>query len=353
MSLSVISFTEVGIRLSEKIAEVWEGEEVLLFTRCTAARTGTAPSVRFAPQSVGQWAREQMERKNTLLFIGACGIAVRAIAPYLTDKLHDSPVLVMDEKGTYVIPILSGHMGGANETAGQLARRMGAIPVITTATDLQGRFAVDLFAKKDGFRIENREGIARVTARVLAGEEITMSVEDGHMEPDTTLPEGIRRIPYPPEQFADLVITTEEGNFEAALLLRPGTHVIGMGCKRGKEAEEIDAFIRESLREAGIESRQLLALASIDRKKEEEGLLAFCRKADIPFYTYTARQLQEVQGVFHASAFVREQVGTDNVCERAALRACGPGGELVYEKHARDGMTIAIARREWRISFEK
>lgn len=353
MSLSVISFTEVGIRLSEKIAEVWEGEEVLLFTRCTAARTGTAPSVRFAPQSVGQWAREQMERKNTLLFIGACGIAVRAIAPYLTDKLHDSPVLVMDEKGTYVIPILSGHMGGANETAGQLARRMGAIPVITTATDLQGRFAVDLFAKKNGFRIENREGIARVTARVLAGEEITMSVEDGHMEPGTTLPEGIRRIPYPPEQFVDLVITAEEGNFEAALLLRPGTHVIGMGCKRGKEAEEIDAFIRESLREAGIESRQLLALASIDRKKEEEGLLAFCRKADIPFYTYTARQLQEVQGVFHASAFVREQVGTDNVCERAALRACGPGGELVYEKHARDGMTIAIARREWRVSFEK
>lgn len=353
MSLSVISFTENGMRLSEKIAEVWEGEEVLLFTRCTAAEIGTASPVRFAPQSVGEWAREQMERKNTLLFIGACGIAVRAIAPCLTDKLHDSPVLVMDEKGAYIIPILSGHMGGANETARQLARRTGAIPVITTATDLQGRFAVDLFAKKNGFHIGNREGIARVSAKVLAGEEITISAEEGHMEQGITLPEGVRRIPYPPEQFADVVITTQERIFEAALLLRPRIYVIGMGCKRGKETEEIDAFIRESLQEAGIESCQLLALASIDRKRDEEGLLAFCRKADIPFYTYTARQLQEVAGVFHASAFVREQVGTDNVCERAALRACGPGGELVYEKHARDGMTIAIARREWRVNFEE
>lgn len=352
MSLSVISFTESGMRLSEKIAEVWEGEEILLFTKCTAAEIGTASPVRFARQSIGEWAREQMGRKNTLLFIGACGIAVRAIAPCLTDKLHDSPVLVMDEKGTYIIPILSGHMGGANETARQLARRTGAIPVITTATDLQGRFAVDLFAKRNGFHIGNREGIARVSAKVLAGEEITMSAEEGHMELGSTLPAGIRMLPYPPERFADVVITTEEKAFEAAILLQPKTYVIGMGCKRGKEAEEIEAFIRESLQEAGIESRQLLALASIDRKKDEEGLLAFCRKADIPFCTYTAEQLQEVAGIFHASAFVREQVGIDNVCERAALRACGPGGRLVYEKHARDGMTIAIAQREWRINFD-
>ena len=124
-------------------------------------------------ESVSVWAGEQMAAHHALVFVGACGIAVRAIAPWITDKLHDSPVLVIDEQGQYVIPLLSGHVGGANELAVRLAGELGAVPVITTATDLHGSFAVDLFAKRNDLWIHNREGIARVSAKILAGEKIT------------------------------------------------------------------------------------------------------------------------------------------------------------------------------------
>lgn len=125
-------------------------------TNVPTDNTGNTIAVQ---ESVSVWAGEQMAAHHALVFVGACGIAVRAIAPWITDKLHDSPVLVMDEQGQYVIPLLSGHVGGANELAVRLAGELGAVPVITTATDLHGSFAVDLFAKRNDLWIHNREGL--------------------------------------------------------------------------------------------------------------------------------------------------------------------------------------------------
>lgn len=354
MSLSIISFTEKGMRLSEKLSEVLGRKDITVFTKCSLAKeTGAAASVRFVEMSIREWAGEQMKERNALLFIGACGIAVRAIAPCLTDKLHDSPVLVMDERGVYIIPILSGHIGGANEIAEELALKTGAIPVITTATDLSGKFAVDLFAKKNGLHIVNKDGIAKVSSKVLAGRGITISIEPGHFHETGNVSEEIHMVSYPPKRFVDVIVTAQEKEFEASLCLKPREYIIGMGCKRGKEAEKIEAFILKSIDEAGISMEQIAALASIDRKKDEEGLIAFCRKANISFRTFTAEQLQEQEGEFRVSAFVKEQVGVDNVCERAALKACGGAGTLIYEKHAEDGMTIAIAKREWSVVFSE
>ena len=169
MQLSVISFTRTGSRLSERIGGCPQWGDVKRFTKCKSVATEDREqeAITYVPQSICEWAGEQMEEKNILLFIGACGIAVRAIAPHLTDKLHDSPVLVMDEEGKYVIPILSGHVGGANEIARLLADRMQAKAVITTATDVNGSFAVDLFAKKNALSIENKNGIASISSKIL------------------------------------------------------------------------------------------------------------------------------------------------------------------------------------------
>ncbi|MBO5293489.1 MAG: cobalamin biosynthesis protein [Lachnospiraceae bacterium] len=372
MDLSIISFTENGIRLSVKLSEKIEEKlqktgngngrypkAVRLFTKCadygekTGANGRTEQKVSVVPERIGVWAGEQMEQKNALLFIGACGIAVRAIAPHVTDKLHDSPVLVMDEKGQYVIPILSGHVGGANELALWIAGSTGAEPVITTATDVNGAFAVDLFAKKNGLSIVNPDGIAKVSSRVLAGQSLTVSVETGHCEKDGKLPEGIQMTAYPPAKRVDVVITSENREFDTALLLKPREYIIGMGCRRGKEAAKIEALICRTLEQEGISVMQAAALASIDVKRDEPGLLAWSRKEKLPFLTYTAEELQGVRGAFQGSDFVKEQVGIDNVCERAALKAAGPDGVLVYGKHAEDGITIAIARKEWKVDFEK
>lgn len=353
MRCQIISFTQNGIELSKRIAGALSGDEVFLYTKCSYAEK--TDGVIYEEKSVREWTREKMSGHNALLFVGACGIAVRSLAPCMTDKLQDNPVLVIDEKGRFVIPLLSGHMGGANELAGKLAQKLDAVPVITTATDLNDGFAVDLFAKQNGLWIENKDGIAKISAKVLAGEKVGVYIEPGHWDDEEALPQGLCLSPYP----AELVIASSKresasadfASQEVLLCLRPKEYVVGMGCKKGKKAEEIEAFLREKLTAAGIRMNQVCALSSIDAKKEEEGLLAFCQKENIPFFTFSAKRLLELKGDFHASAFVEAQVGVDNVCERAALAPCGPGGSLIMEKQAQDGMTLAIAKREWKVSF--
>ena len=368
MKISVISFTKTGQQLAERIRESMNGgdETIILYSKCsrkktvqTAKNSGDVTTQTFGgipnkdsnvptdntrdtiavQESVSAWAGEQMAAHHALIFIGACGIAVRAIAPWIMDKLHDSPVLVADEMGKYVIPLLSGHVGGANELAVRLAGALGAIPVITTATDLHDSFAVDIFAKRNDLRICNREGIARVSAKVLAGEEITMSIQTGHLAVDETIPSGIRLCAYPPAGKVDVLIAdgTEEifRKESAELLLQPKKYILGVGCKRDTDSAKLDLFLKKILEEQGIVIEQIAALASIDVKKEERCLLEFSEKYRIPFRTYTAQELQAVPGEFHSSEFVKAQVGVDNVCERAALKAAGTGGWICLDKHNR------------------
>lgn len=354
MKLSIISFTENGISLSERLSKELVDMETTLYTKCMVRpKEERSHRIMFVEKSIVEWTKEQMEEKLILLFIGACGIAVRAIAPCIVDKLHDNPVLVMDEKGGYIIPILSGHMGGANEAAHDIAQKTGAIPVITTATDLNKKFAVDLFAKKNGLSIINKEGIAKASAKVLAGQILTISIESGHICEGITLPKELCLIPYPPAEYVDIVVTSEDKAFSAAIRLQPRVYVIGMGCKKGMETEKIEGLITRCMSKLGITSMQVLALSSIDLKCREPGLLAWSTKENIPFITYKAEQLQEVEGNFHESDFVRSAVGVGNVCERAALFASGTTGTLILNKHAEDGMTIAIAKREWSVVFDE
>ena len=351
MILSIISFTESGIHLSKQVEMLVKSgkiagiADVRVVTKWSGAKQLAAESQtkdvadQYPPYvtcSLSEWTGEQMEKRRALLFIGACGIAVRAIAPYVENKLYDSPVLVADELGHFIIPILSGHMGGANELAMAVSGELGAVPVITTATDLNEAFAVDMFAKKQNLAVMNKDGIAKVSSKVLRGEKITMSVE-----------------PYPPERPVDIVVTTENRTFDASLILKPKIYAIGMGCRKGKEPEKIAAWIREILKEQEIPAEQIFMLASIDVKKEEPGLVSWAMKHKVPFQTYSAAELMAVSGEFQVSDFVQSQVGVENVCERAAIKACGDGGELILKKQAHDGMTIAIAKRTWSVNLDE
>ena len=423
MKVSIISFTLKGIELSLKIKKAFSGEteeELCLYTKCSHAEKSLTErklteknlaesGLSYVEQPLTEWTGEQMNKRRSLLFIGACGIAVRAIAPFLTDKLNDVPVLVMDEQGRFVIPVLAGHVGGANELAVSLAERMGSTPVITTATDLNHCFAVDLFARRNALHIVNKDGIAKVSSRILAGEEVTMAVEEGHLQEgeagstggrkvprEGNVPEGIRIVPcsaelhtdvpvMPTEVSEDVLAVSAESTTDAPvafsessagipgvtespvdilvapasygqgrlLTLRPKEYVIGIGCKRGKAAEQIDHFVNRALKESGISMEQVAAFASIDRKKDEEGILWMSSHYGIPFVTYSAEELQQVEGTFHASEFVKSQVGVDNVCERAALRFSGPDGILITGKQAEDGITAAIVKRRWSVSFDE
>lgn len=384
MKLAIISFTENGIKLSQTVAKRLSGRKVTLYTKCSRY-TAEDLKVQRVKESLQVWTAQRMAEGDALLFIGACGIAVRAIAPNLTDKLHDVPVLVMDEEGQYVIPILSGHVGGANELARELAGLMDAHPVITTATDVQKKFAVDMFAKRNHLEIMNKDGIAKVSAKALVGEQLTIAVRAQNIEcyhpkfcevceEDFTEAENqllreasmhkqdqevcgvespLRLVPYVKNQQIDIVVSETPDNKNALIWLRPKRYVVGMGCRKNKDTEELLAFYQETLEQAMVEPGEVYALASIDKKKDEPGLLAISERMRIPFFTYTAEELNRVGACVHSSEFVKAQVGVDNVCERAALAGCEANGTLIYEKQAFDGMTIAIAERNWSVILDE
>ena len=193
MRTIIIAFTQPGLQLAKKAAQNTEGTvEIYGHERCmdtgdSVDRAGSTDSADRADSSdgtihsfysVGEVIKEQFYQCDRILFIGAAAIAVRVIAPYLKSKTTDPAVLVADEDGKFLISLLSGHIGGANEWCSTLAERLGAAPVITTATDTRGMFAVDLFAGKHRLRIVNPVMIQDISGRILIHEPVGMTGND-------------------------------------------------------------------------------------------------------------------------------------------------------------------------------
>lgn len=333
MIVRICCFTKQGKEITERLKKT--GQEFLFQERDRDA-------------SLEDWTGECFARKLPIVFVGACGIAVRAIAPFVKDKLTDSPVLVIDEGGRFVIPVLSGHMGGANELAVTVAELLGAEPVITTATDVENLFSVDVFARKNGLQILNRQGIRLVSGKLLRGETVNIAVAPEVRIRAMELPQGVKLIPYSERQQADVLIygwetKPEPSCREEILLLRAREYICGMGCKKGKTFEELLEFLKQNCREEILEG--LSAIATIDLKEREEGLIGLAQYLQVPFRVYSAEQLSQVGGDFTESEFVKQVTGVSNVCERSALYCAGEGGRIVCRKIAKDGCTLAIAKR--------
>ena len=339
MIIRVCTFTEQGERLAKKLFDHWQ--EML-------------PQYKAKNVALEEWTKDCFDRHLPILFIGACGIAVRVIAPFVKDKLTDGAVMVADERGRFVIPLLSGHAGGANALSVAMAERLQATPVLTTATDVEGLFSVDVFARENGLRIINREGIRAVSGKLLRGERVSISWEEG-VEADALekMPEGLIRLPFEEPGVDVRIITREKRKHldgkEQALLLVAKEWVLGIGCKKGKTAAELRSFLEENLSKEWAENT--CAIASIDLKAKEEGLWELAQYEHLPFFTFPAETLQTVKGDFAESAFVLETTGVGNVCERAALCAAGADGELIREKVAGQGMTLAVAKRKVKLRF--
>lgn len=300
---------------------------------------------------------EERWGKCAFLFIGAAGIAVRYIAPYVKDKFTDSAVVVADEAGQYVIPLLSGHVGGAAELADQVAEMLGAVSVHTTATDVRKKFAADVFAKKNALHITDREAAKRISAAVLDEEQIGIYAEGEYAE---------NAVKNSEEMFSDevCICNTEEevmkyryrvvvsDSFPAAdentLLLKPKNVIVGLGCRKGISEELLEKGLLKILKENNLDMEQVEVIVSIDLKKEERAVISLAEKYQVPFLTYPAEMLKEIKEVSSSSSFVEKVTGVDNVCERAALTYCKEHckySELILGKRTEESMAVAIARR--------
>lgn len=332
MKLAILSFTYAGKKLGERLARllIAQGHQV------TAGSTKEGASLR-------DWTASHFFQADGLLYIGAVAIAVRAIAPHLCSKTTDPAVLCVDEQGQFAIPLLSGHIGGANDLARLVARLLGGTAVITTATDLNGLFAVDCWAKSQGLAIRNPAAIKRVSGKLLAGETVGFWSEFPLVG---ALPQGLRSASM---EGADLWVAIHPCPRAEVLLLIPPVICAGMGCRRGISRETLQQALDGALSKARVLPQALGSIASIDRKADEPGLLALAGALDLPFFTYTAQELSALPGAFTPSPFVESTVGVDNVCERSAVK--GSGGRLLLPKQAGDGVTVALAAAPYQVRF--
>lgn len=296
------------------------------------------------------------DSNDVLIFVGACGIAVRKIAPYIKDKQTDPAVICIDELGTYVIPILSGHIGRANAIARYIAEQIGSTAVITTATDINGRFSVDSWAARNGFIIDDIKAAKEVSSAILE-QDIPLISE---FKIAGQLPAGIR---------------SEDGNtvrsyndnadrfrndigiyigcnirkpFSRTLRLIPKAVHLGIGCRKGTDEDSIRQAVDKVLSEHDIDKRAVKCISSIDIKSGEKGLLDYAEHNNLPINFYSAEELNNLDGDFTSSEFVKGITGVDNVCERAAMI----GAEhLLVRKNAVNGVTIAAAIEHMEVHF--
>lgn len=347
---AVVAVTRAGSRLAARIAAALPEAEALVPARF-AAEAGP-PAAGYAGP-VAAVVRELFSRRRALVLVMAVGAAVRLLAPHLRDKRTDPAVVVVDDAGRFAVALLSGHLGGANALAERAAAIIGAQPVVTTAAEVLGVPAADLIGRAFGWRVENPEQLPRLAAALVNGEPVGVLQEAG--EPnwhDGPLPAHVRRY----GDLAALSVAAPSGaiivtdRLVPAEALRPGwvvyrprTLVLGIGCSRGVGADEIAALVDETLATHGLSPLSVRAVATLDRKATEPGLMAFIRARGLELQTFPAAVLDATPGMERPSEVVKAAVGTRGVCEPAALRAAGAARLLVPKQKGR-AATVAVAR---------
>ena len=332
MTIALMTFTENGFRFAQRAASVIGGS----VTRCGAEL------------SLRDWTAQQFAASDALIFVGAAGIAVRAIAPHVVSKTTDPAVLVMDECGNYVIPILSGHLGGANDLAQAIHAACGAQPVLTTATDVRGVFAVDEWAKRQNCAVVNPERIKRASAAVLRGERIPVY---SHWRIAGACPDCISLVDDPSQAMVCLSAKRENTD---ALLLAPRVLTLGIGCRKGISCAALETGFAEFCEQTGVLEQAICGVSTITLKQNEPGLREFCTAHGWTLHAMSAEALAQTDGTFTASPFVQTVTGVDNVCERSAVFVSG--GTLMQTKWISHGATFALAcapyHPDWRWKHE-
>ncbi|MCD8133985.1 MAG: cobalamin biosynthesis protein [Clostridiales bacterium] len=428
--ISILSFTEQGFRIAKQIQTVLSADgcvwlagwmknvrqgmetsrsdgqntsvsevQIILYTKNRQIQCRESV---FVTGSLHSWCEEIFVKSAAVIFIGAVGIAVRTIAPFLRSKTEDPAVLAVDECGQHIISLLSGHLGGGNAMTIFLAEKMGADPVITTASDVGGKIAIDVWAQKNDLFITDQRAAKRIASRIVNGETLPFYCEGrirGEIPPELMLTEHIHRcespggreiVPqnvrtcesekpadgriaspgsqngshtgYESEISAENVIVSVRDVISGcddrqSLHLVPRAVVLGMGCKKGKSFAEIWDFVYCLLKKHRISPKSICALTSIDLKAEEPGLKRLAEELGAPFVTFSAETLREVPGTYSPSPFVYETTGVNNVCERAAMafltEAEQKNARFLCRKISENGMTAALLEKPWTVFFEQ
>ncbi len=295
------------------------------------------PDARLYPAKPKEALHDAWNECDGIVLFLATGAAVRLLAPLLGSKHADPGVVTVDDAARFAVALSGGHAGGANALAERVAEALGASPVVTTASDALGVPALDTLGERLGFKLEDGSDLAAVGAALVSGEQVSL-VSDRRW-PLGPLPENVvcQEEPETPLVLISDRITQAPG---PAVVYRPPSLVAGVGCSRGAGADEILTLLDSSLAEAGLSKKSVAALASIDVKRDEAGLLNAAGRLGVPVRFHPAEALSAV-GPPNPSEVVREAVGTPSVAEAAVLVS---GAELVVDKRKSAMATVAVGR---------
>ncbi len=330
--LALISLTSKGKALAEVI--IAKGKERYTFDVYEKEK-----------ESLKDFVKREFYDCYGLIFISAAGIAVRYIAPYIVSKDKDPAVVVIDDCGKNAISLLSGHLGGGNRLTLEIADIIGANPVITTATDINEKFAVDVWSKDAGCEIADIHKIKYISSSLLEGRDVGL-VSDFDIK--GAIPKGLV---LGTEAKTGISVSLDESKepFEKTLTAVPKIVTLGVGCRKNTDSKVFEERILEMLDANRISIKSIEKVVSIDLKKKEKCILDFCRKYDMEFETFSAEELMSIEGDFDSSEFVRKTTGCDNVCERSCVFSSG--GSLIMKKNGAKGVTCACSIRKWECKF--
>lgn len=320
--ICVIAFTNNGVNLAERL----NIGDIFVYYKY---KNDNENNIVF--RNIGDIMERCWKNYKAIVFISACGIAVRAVSPFVSNKATDPAVVVCDELGKYAISLLSGHIGGANDITRRIATLTRGTPIITTATDILNRFSVDVWAKAHKLVLKDMKMAKEISAAVVNGDEV------GY-KGTLTRPVGLSN--NTDTELGVFVGYTLEKPFKRTLTLAERCLILGIGCKANTPYESIKQAVEELFERENLNINSIKMIASLSIKANESGIIKYASELKVNFATYSAYYLENIQGNFSYSEFVKKETGLDCVCERAAL---SKGGKLIVKKQTFEGMGITLA----------
>lgn len=350
MKLALIALSKHGKALGQKIKAKYPGS--LDFFVQENQYQGEAGITSFPAGNLGQLVTDIFPRYQGLIFIMALGIVVRKIAPHIQDKRIDPAVVVIDEKGQSVISVLSGHLGGANQLAREIAQAIQSRAIITTATDLHQRLALDLLAQQLNCTIKPFSNLKKISGAVVNDQQVAF-----YSDYPLPIEENARLQVYPLQDYsgkgeADAVVLVTNKLLVPPVdkpyaFLVPKNVAIGLGCRRGTSKEKILTAINLALEKAGLQRESIACLASIDLKADETGILEAAEDLGLPIKFFIKEQIAQLEGEYASSTFVQEKIGVNGVCEQTALLALKKPQLVLPKSVLVPAVTVAVAEEQF------
>ncbi len=344
--ISVLAITKNGVNIGKNLKELFPGWNIFAPEKFSNGNN----TITWYSEPTSEKIVELFKNNDGLVCLFSLGAVIRLIAKHLKDKKTDPAVIVIDDKTNFVISVLSGHIGGANELTQEIAEKIGALPVITTAADVNKTIAVDLVGREFNWKIDDDSTVTKISAHMVNEESIGIFQEVGNKKWYKELPKNVTVYDNiedlkKSKSKAHLIISDKIINDDLSkesVIYRPPSLVIGIGLHWDTSKETIKEGIEHCLKKFKLSSKSIAKLVSIKKPEDVQGLINIGKEMGIPVEYVNREDLAEITAP-NPSDTVKAFEGTASVSEAAAIKISG--GELIVEKQKfPPNLTIAIAR---------